>query len=98
MEENENVQPVPAIPAEDGDSRPKTEEELSEKSFDESTTMFPVDSPKHGLPGDDVEGPEVDPGNSPPVMWIEDMTADEIDEVANRLNAEHPPTAEGDEV
>jgi len=34
---------------------------------------------------DDQEGPGVDPGNSPPEAWVEDMTADEIDAVVQKL-------------
>jgi hypothetical protein len=72
MEENENEN---TTPAEDGESRPKTEEELAESTV----------APKHGVSDDDIEGPGVDPGNSPPDAWTEDMTADEIDAVAKQL-------------
>jgi len=34
----------------------------------------------------DEEGPGVDPGNSPPEEWTEDLTADEIDAVATQLD------------
>lgn len=40
------------------------------------------------------EKPKPDPGNSPPEKWTEDLSQDEIDEVASRLNREFPPKSE----
>jgi hypothetical protein len=39
--------------------------------------------------------PAPDPGNSPPEDWTENLSQDEIDEVASRLNRESPPKSEG---
>jgi len=38
-----------------------------------------------------------DPSNSPPEAWIEDLTADEVDVVVNRLQDEHPAEDVSDE-
>ena len=53
------------------EQEPKIFDELSKESQSETE--------------DDQEGPAVDPGNSPPEAWTEDLTADEIDAVVKQL-------------